>query len=661
MGYDTRVIVSSIVRIVLSFLVGYVALPAMLFGRMRWDDELEDFYARVGLGVAFHVVVVYVLAATKLYELPSLALTYLVVWAVRLRKTYPAARMREMRRRAATAAFDVFDGLVKVGDALRRYSATRLEALMGVLLRITADLPSVTLSSSSLLVLAQAVYLRFYDAVRNAAPSLSDAYVTLAWMKYINNRILFHDGVYPHGFHIFLSTISKISAASPLLVLKYAGPFDSLLIVLSIYFAGRSLSRRTTGGIAAALAYVALTRFLPYEYARQASTNSQEFALIFLLPCVVFALKYLQTSKRQYLLATVACLAVTGLTHAFVALFAAIGIAAASLASVLTGPRRLVRLPDLLKGGVIAGALSAAPLLAAAALGIGMHESSLAFALGAADSPPPPVTPFVLAAFVAALIGIAGSFFRRKDPLAVPGALAGLLLLLAAVILHQAPRLGLRWQALNLRSGEFAAVAMSVAYGLGWAYLLPYPAGGRGLYPRFLRLVTAALTLAAVAAVPIWAKPTPASPYKMQYNSWVEQYLRIASEYRPTEWLIVSDQEGYALAYGQGWHLMVGDFLDYVSPDRPELVYDVPGGASAIEHPHVFIFHERVPYWVDHELVIKMIPERTEEERRLVEWVERYRAAHDNLSVFYEDKDIVVWVITQPREDRETFRRVWGG
>jgi len=662
LGYTPHVIASSLARIILSFLFAYVALPTFLFGKMRWDDSFEDFYARVGLAVVLNVMVVYALAATKLYELFSLGLAYLLFWAFRLKKTYTLAYMNELRSCAVTTAFDVFDGLVKVRDAARRYLVTEFEAFLGFLFRTSADFSSVLLSSSFLLIFAQAAYLRFYDAIRNAAPAFSDAYVTLAWMKYVNSRILFHDGIYPQGFHIYLSTISKLSAVNPLLVLKYAGPLNSILIILSIYFAGLALSRRITGGLAAALAYTALTRFLPYEYTRQAATSSQEFALVFLLPCTVFALKYLQTHKKQYLLATAACLTVTGLTHALITIFAVIGIASAVLASLLTGPRRFRfgSLVDLFKGGMIAGAISVLPLLIGMALGIGMHASSLRFAVATSDGPCPPITPFMLAVFSAALLSVLGSFLRRRDPLALPGALTGFLLLCGAMLLYQGPRFGLKSEALNARSGEFAAVAMSVAYGLGWAYLLPYPAGQK-LYQRFLRLLTATLTIVLVVGVTIQAKPVPPEPYKMQYNSWVDQYLRITQTCLPSEWLLVSGQEGYALAYGQGWHLMIGDFLSYVSPDTPKLVYNSPGAVSTIDHPYVFIFHERVPYWVDHELVIKMMSQRMEEERRMVEWIERYRRTHDNLSVFYEDKDIVVWVIKQPQDKKETFRRIWGG
>lgn len=114
------------------------------------------------------------------------------------------------------------------------------------------------------------------------------------------------------------------------------------------------------------------------------------------------------------------------------------------------------------------------------------------------------------------------------------------------------------------------------------------------------------------------------------------------------------------MAYGQGWHLMIEDFLDYVSPDADRLVYDAPGSAAEIDHPYVFIFHERVPYYVDHELVIQELPKRMDEERRVVEWVQEYRKHHDNLSVFYEDTDIVVWVIEQPRDEEKEFETVWG-
>ncbi len=660
MGYTPYLIATSFARLIVGFLVAFVAMPVLLFGKMQWDDGLEDFFARVGIAAAFNMAIVYLLAATKLYELPSLALAYLLTAVIRVVRTQAPERLREMRNRAITTAFDVFDGIVKAGNAARRYLAGQLEGFLAIFLRAFGTFPSAVLSLTTLWLIGLAAYLRMSDAVANAAPALSDSYVTLAWMKYINERAVFHDGIYPQGFHIILSVLHKISKVNPLLVLKYVGPLDSILIILSTYLAGLALSRRAMGGVVAAFAYTALTRFLPYEYARQAATNSQEFAMAFLLPSVVFAFKYLQTRKWQYLAATVSCLAVIGMAHMLIALFAAIGVAAAWLATMLTGPRSVKHAACLAAGGVLAGIASAAPLLVGMALGIGLHASSLSFALTAAESPCPPITPFMLVALVMAALGVAGSFVRRRsDPLAPPGALTALVLLAAALFLYQGPRFGIESVALNSRSGEFAAVAMSVAYGVGWGCLMPYP-DGKAVLRRLARAAAATATLVAVLAGAALARPTPARPYKMQYNSWLDQYLRISQAYRPSDWLIVSDQEGYAVAFGQGWHLMMGDFLQYVSPIGDALVYAAPDGASVIDHPYVFIFHERVPYYVEHELVIQELPKRVEEERRIVEWVEEYRKHHDNLSVFYEDKDIVVWLITQPRDEEEAFEAVWG-
>lgn len=634
-------------RLILSFAVLYMIVPRVLLGAGWWNDRFEAFYGFWTLSVVLHILAVYPLAALRLYEVLSLAAIYMLVWYWRRPRSRPP-----QDDPTAPDLYELLDRSPRAGRRFLKLCRDEIRRARAFWAGFWTDGATRVMSISFLFVFGLAAYLRFYDGIVNAAPPLADSYVTLAWMKYITNRLVFHDGIYPHGFHIYLSTLAKFAAVDPLGVLKFTGPLNSLLAVFGLYFAARVLSGQPAGGLVAAAVYGIGASFLPCEFVRQAATNSQEFALVFLLPATVFTWRYLETGRRGPLLIAFASLSITGLVHSLIALFTGLGMAAAAAAVLLTRPRPFGRFLILAGAAGAAAVVAALPVLVGLALGGRIHEGVTAFMAEQMQWVRPITLPMVVASalpFLAIVLGLAA----RRGREAVSAGLCTAFIVLGSFAIDQAPRFGVSSAALITRSGEFLALAMALSAGVAWGALAGL---GRGWW-RTLWAVTTATVIVAGAW---WAAPVPADPYKMQYNAGVEQYLRISREHRPATWLMVSDEEGYALAYGRGWHLMVGDFLERVDPAAEELVYRGPGASEPLDHEWIFLFHERVPYHVPLPEAEAIVPRRLDEERRLLEWVAVYASAHQNIEVYYEDDDIVVWLIRQPIPQSERFRQIWG-
>lgn len=636
-------------RLVGAFVLVYVLAPRLLFSGKMWADSWEAFWGPWVLALAVNILVIYVLAAIRLYEVVSVAVVYAAIWYRRYLR-HKSQVVEDPTQ--VSDLFELLDGNPRAKHKLITYCRTKFTAACRFMSGFVADPATVILSITFLLVFGLSAYIRFYDSLVNIAPAMSDSYVTLAWMKYINNRMVFHDGIYPQGFHIYLSTLAKASRIDPLLVLRFTGPLNSVMTVYGTYFAGRKLSGQVTGGLAAAFAYGLLTNAMPYEFQRQAATNSQEFAMIFLCPALVYTWEYLSTGRRAALVIAFGSLTVTGLVHSMVALFTGLSMAAALVAGVLVGAgwRRTFTVAG---AGFAAAIISVIPLGIGYLVGVPLHESSAAFATGTWVWYPPLLDPPMAVALVLPVLALVPVvvFRQWRD---IGPRLVVLFLMGGAYLVYQAPRLGIHNVALMVRSGGFVAVAMAIALGVGWGTYVRLTAQATR-WQALGRTVAAACTLLAAIWATRVAAPQPAMPYKMQYNSSVQQYMRISRSYLPTSWLMISDEEGYALAFGVSWHLMLGDFLDHVSPTSPRLVYEHPERSEELDYEAVFIFHERVPYDVPVDMARALIPRRIEEERRLLEWIEAYSAVHDNIQVFYEDEDIVVWLITQSKE------RVWPG
>lgn len=670
----------------------FLAWPRF-FLRAEPGDRLAGVYERFMKAAFVYIALGYVLVALRLYEFMSVAAVLTLLSTRRLwergGKQARAAAARKLRLRF----YALFDGgwrlrlphpwrwkhdrgtskLLPVSRADGRATSSEaffdLDPGAGPALegwmddRRGARLQAWTPKALLLAVLAAGAYIRFYDAVHYAAPALSDGAVTLAWMKYINARLLFHDGLYPQGFHIILSLLSKFAAIDPLYALKYTGPLCGVLTAAGFYFALSRLTGSPYAGIAGAAVYSFGGQFLfGGDWERQAAANSQEFAFVFVFPSLYFLLRYLRTGERFALRVALAGLGAAGFAHTLAFAYAGMGVGVCLVAALLAEETRSWR-----RIGVAAAACASiaactyAPIQIGLWLGIPMNRSAAEFLTSTAVAAIPKLTgadKLGLLSLAVIMLALLSGWKRKERRLAEwfatgLGAASFLLYYIAPYLTGSAV----------LASRTQALWALGICFSAGFAWWSAWRIVD-AWRPRPAAEAAVAVACLLVAAGIFRLSPIVA--YKMDWESMYRQYLRIAGEQPLHTWTMFSQEEGYSLVYGIGWHQYVRKLVEAYDPALPPLTRYGQSAPDPNLTSAVYILEEKQVFRVPSNLVIyeKLAQERYakhEEERRLLtEWLGDYAAHHGPPPIYYEDAHIRIWYIERPEEKDKNYRRLWG-
>lgn len=648
-------------RYVFAFSLVYVFWPLILFKGQR-ESGLEGYISRYAKMVCLTIALVYILVIIQLYEVLSLVAILLVLSVVGILMAGEEKKSpRELWDKMLIVIYDFFDGLVNPLKNVAEWLSGQISSLKAA---FCYRFGSVEVLGNTILfavVFSFAAYLRFYDAVMHAAPAMSDAYVTLAWMKYIEKKILFYDGVYPQGFHMYLSVLHKFATNDPLYILKYTGPLNGLLTALGIYFVVSRFTGRKVPGIIAAFVFGVLGSYLPLSWERQVSTNSQEFATVFLLPAWYFAHSYMKTFKRSYLWTAGACFAVIGWVHSLIFMLLGVGLCFLLISNLLLNFKVSLRATwHICLAGALAGVLAVLPMLFGLLMGKKFHASSSEYLSQKLQIGFPDINMIDQMALAGLLLFFIFSLITRKSrqdmiiPLFVillgVSSFAMYMLLgpLTGIAIFAQDRIGILWSLLApVGIGLFWSVVFYIFARSGWK-----------------QVAEAVICLGLMAYTVFSLGPSPVQAYKMQYDSMVEQYLLISQEFRPTQWMIVSSEEEYPLALGKGYHLMLGDFIKWYNPEDSRLAREVDSRIEVMSTEDIFIFEEKKILEVKvsgaEEVLMERYQRRAEEYQKLASWVEKFKAANGNLSIYYEDSDVRVYRIHQPKSREEKFKEIWG-
>lgn len=646
----------NIIRWAIAFTLVYLLIPVLLFP-IRDSAILEKFFTRYIRMVALSIMIGYILVAIKLYEFLSLSFIFLIliIWVKVLDRNGRA--LQTTKDKIALGIYNFLDGLSHPYDLLKGKLSEGLSDFK-ISFKKFVTIPNVLQALLLMFVLAYSSYLRFYDTLEHAAPAMSDAYVTLAWMKYIDARILFHDGIYPQGFHIYLSILQKFAACDALYILKYTGPLNGVLTTLGIYFFVVKITGKKIPGIISAFILGVLSFKLPYEWERQAATNSQEFAMAFLFPAWYYAISFLQTRKKEYLWTAGASFAVIGFVHTLIFAFLCVGVACIIIPFMLLNFRQSMHpIGQLISIGVLAGVLAALPIPIASLLGKSFNSSSVDFLTSKLQMGIPTLTILDKLAFAGFILFLLLAALKRKSrvELVIPIFLFILGLASFSMYLFLGPITGNG--VLVTRSGILWALLISVGIGLCGETILTLMSIKRN---RSNIILVPIIVFAVMAWILSYVKPVPAQPYKMQYDAEINQYLRIAKDYNPSEWTLVSPEEGYDLALGKGWHIQLKDFLLWYNPQKSKLVRNVNGKEVPLITNDLFIFYQKKLFKVNMVEMQTILAERVKEYANLKQWVQQYCKSHNNLSIYYQDDDVVVYHIHQPKSQSDTFKDIWG-
>lgn len=171
----------------------------------------------------------------------------------------------------------------------------------------------------------------------------SDMYVHNEWINYMEAGDIFYDGIYPFGMHNMISALHLLTGLHLNQIFRYYGAVNCFLVVAAaVYFLRRA--GRTKASVLLFLMLYGVTSFCGNVYVyRMAFTLPQECAMPFMLICVLFLGKFIESRKKEdgvyFALASSLVLS----THFFTVIFAV----------ALCGSLILVSLPKIWKEKLI--------------------------------------------------------------------------------------------------------------------------------------------------------------------------------------------------------------------------------------------------------------------------------------------------------------------
>jgi hypothetical protein len=649
----------------MAFLILFWLWPRLAFADSS-GDRLERYINLYVKTSFFYIIIGYLLVLSRFYEV--IAISFVVIAILIL--PFLRSNKAEVRKKALSGIRFRFYDALEAGFLIKHRIAiwrgknkltvkrfrTKLDSEAVIKASATGNrlfkyiIRKIDKYASFLLlifVLAGAAYIRFYDVIKEAATPLSDSYVALAWMKYIERRILFNDGFYPAGLHITLAYLHKFAAIDQLYVLKYTGPLLMLLIVLSFYFVISRLTGNRYVGIITASLYGWMGHvFLMGEWDRQVGTNSQEFAFVFVLPAIYFCIKYLMTGKLNLLTAMLAATSVAGFAHMIAYGYLAIGIICVVAVAVCIDYRRYFRRSLWVAlAGLTTAVLSYSQLLLAQLLKAKQNDSVQGFINSKVNVPPSPfhLWDFVaISGLVAALLGV---LFIRKSLSDKLPEISILLFGVASALLYRYGGTLSHSEMIYARANDLWGIGGPLSIGIGLA----------ALWKIFQRIpkkkIWEPLLCFVVLISIIYTYPLhPIIGYKMEWESSVRQYIRISSQYLPKTWTIFSQDEGFDLALGNGFHTFLAQFNSIYDPNSPNPFPTRIGETKEDKDiaPDAFVFHEKHVYRVSktnsiYSVMLSKYEQREKDNADFEKWLITYEKIHPRPEVFYEDENLVVY------------------
>ncbi len=633
----------------IAFIFLFVILPGLIGGRI--DDDTGDNVAANYIRAVFFVIIGgYLLVLIKLYEFLTIAAILLLLL---YRKLLSEAKLMGRKPKEST-------GLLILRFLDKQINIMKLMISKTKKISLPRFKPEkVFFVILSAVVLFAAAYIRFHDAMIHAAMPLSDSYITLDWMKGVERRMLFYEpggGVYPRGLSIFMATIHKFSFIDPIYVLKYTGPLNSLLTVAGILYVTYKLTRSKYTGLAVAALYGIGAGLLGSEMERQTATNSQEFALVFFLPTIYFAYKYLKERRQRDFLTAIAGLSVIGLIHTFVYFFAVIAVGINIFVLFLQGPAKNFKdYWKLILGGVFSAVIAISPFAVGLLEGIGLHGSSVEFLTDTGNILIKELSSMDLLALSAFLVfGIFLFILARKKKKDAFSLLPIFLLILCVFMIYFAGGYITKSTLLDTRTREIWAVCAALSLGLGFGTVLSHVE-----IKKSGKVCSAGVCVLCLALIIHFIGIKPLDPYKMEWDSGVEQYLKIERQYSPKSWTMIAEERQYAMVVGTGFLVTTENFMKDFSADAPFSKNWLNIGE------HIFIYQQKSIFEVSKSNSIYSIEKPKYDKMKtdgkaMDQWLEKFSVAGGSYSTYYEDQNVrILYIYNKAYEGLEK-KKMWG-
>lgn len=632
-------------------LILYFVFPRVIF--KIWHEDLTSRFLAYSLrSVCCLIIMGYVLIILKLFEVPVLLTILMLVYLFNKNLLSLDTDKREKAfLKVVTLYFDLLDGI----QSVKSYVLGRLIKFKSLIFRRKITYVSFIENVLLLLILVLSFYLRFYDVYFHAAPSMSDAYVTLSWMKNAQEQMLFVDGIYPQGFYILLDYFYKFSGIDPLYVLRYTGPVMNTLAVFCIYFFVTRVSNNRLAGIASALLMGVFGNLLCGEWDRQAATLSQEYGFILVVPTLYFYYQWVRSQNKLDFQTSLFGSCAVGLVHAIGFAFLWMGVGALILADLTLYPKDFFyKIKQVIKAFLLSTSVSITPAIIGWLEGKGFHENSFNFTFEEVIVNKPPINIIDLFALGAAFFLLCSSFIGSKERRL--GERFVSLFGLVTYFVYEYLGWITKKELISSRSPDLWAITIPLLIGMAAAVIIKLLLTCR--IPNKMIVTAAGLT---VLLLTLFYPSAVIHPDKLESDSGLEQYLRISESFAPKSWMIIySFREANNMIRGKGYHMYVGPKIGLI--DAPNYFifrydpYKAPLTLYGDTKPDlnipgdVFIFYEKKifknPALAQLETKAGKKAEYATREKDMLDlkqWLEEYRQAHGSLPIYYDGKDLTVY------------------
>jgi len=508
------------------------------------------------------------------------------------------------------------------------------------------------------LLLIYSGYLYLYSIFANIAPAASETFTSLLWMKYIAYRILFAGDIYPQGFYIFLETLHKFALMDQVYIVNFAGPVNSLTIALGMYFFISRTINSKIGGIFSIVIYGMLGSMFINVMPSLVAANPQQFAFVFIFPVLYFYYDFINNSRWEDFVVAFLGATVIGLIHPLAFVFLGVGLISLCLANIVRDAKnKIYKAFEVFVIMLISAILSVLPMAIGFLMGKPFNTASLNLIntfLDEVKMPALRVFDYIaIGCMLLVFISLIPAFKNKKL------FIAKLWILIFSVISF----LAYYYIALFTNNSYFVESASTL-----WSLIIPIIVSfgiivildiiGLIIEGKFIGY---SIVIATIALIFIYLPQSPIIPQKVENNSTVEEYLKISKTFRPTQWMIINWQEGYTLAFGNGFHMNISDFINIYNPEEEKLIDHTVEPEKSLKTEDIFVFYQKNIFHANEDVESVEYQTKLEENIRLSQWLEKFQATHNNISLYSSDDDLEIWRIHQELDKEDMKRRIWLG
>jgi len=523
-------------------------------------------------------------------------------------------------------------------------------------------------------ILFIAAYIRFFHSITHYYFASYDAYVHLAWAKYIGNNDIYHLGeVYPNGYNAIVSALNRIFFIDPYYVIRFLGPLGGLLLVVSLLFGLKKLVSIKPLIILCLGIYVfysgvyVASSGLPSYVWRQISALPMEYSAIFFIPGIYYFGMFFKNRKKLYLLLSAEVVALTALIHPFSLFF----VGVAYIFILLFNFRKVFTKAlffGVLKYLLAALAVGFLPILIGLARGGHFQNQSVDYFTSSFNASSNKVgwftiilnnmKPWAVVYLISVLfiyICIIIRLLSRKHIKVLESHSFHLVFILTSFVAlfnYFSYKLGLPsiipWD----RAGVFLSLLIVIIFGMSIKIIADC-----FLKYRFTKPILSVISILMILSLFVINSSALEIPIgtKVEYDQAVKSYLSIKANYPSRQWTIISTVEQYQEALGNGYHTNLWQFVDNIEKKISE--------STTFTTPDVFLFVEKIPLGFNTEITkadansgfpvisgSNLALYYQGESRRILEakafyWGEEYMKTHSNASIYFDDKYFRVYRI----------------